>query len=168
MISSEWFEQVYNQHVRKLCAICFNVVKDQHIAAGIVQNVFLSLWERKNVLVLEGSIEHYLVRSVKLASLEYVRTKLIHERHHSALAIQTSDLSNITEDEIALCDLRDRLHSLTSSLPAQCNEVFRLSREKGLSNKEIGTLLNISVKTVEAHISKALKHLRFYLTDYNL
>lgn len=164
----ESFEHVYRQCVKKLCVICFNVVGDRDTASEIVHNVFLSVWERREVLKLEGEMEHYLVRAVKLASLEYIRTVMIHKKHLSGIAaIQRKD-ANTTDDQIAFQELRDRISLITSGLPPQCKEVFSLSREKGFSNKRVALSLNISEKTVEAHLSKALKYLKDHLRDYSL
>lgn len=166
MISQEWFEQAYRRSARKLCIVCHNVVGDQEIASEIVHNVFLSVWERRDVLKLEGELDHYLFRAVKLASLEYIRTKAIRARHLNDIASMEKNEVNTTEEQLAFYELRDRISVLTSGLPPQSREVFTLSREKGLSNRAIAMSLNISDKTVEAHISKALKYLREHLTDY--
>lgn len=168
MISQEWFEQAYQRSAKKLCIISYNVVGDEDIASEVVHNVFLSVWERREVVKLEGDIEHYLFRAVKLASLEYLRTKIIREKHLGHLAFQQQREVNTTEEQLAFYELRDRISLLASDLPPQSREVFTLSREKGLSNRAIAVSLNISDKTVEAHISKALKYLRDHLSDYRL
>ncbi len=167
MITREWFEQVYKRSVRKLCIICYNVVRDRDTATEIVHNVFLSLWERRETLTIEGEAERYLVRAVKLASLEYLRTRMLHERHLSGIASRLHHDVNTTEEQVAFDELRERIYFLTSGLSPQSREVFILSREKGLSNKAIAASLNISDKTVEAHLSKALKYLKEHLADYH-
>ena len=167
-LSRESFEHVYKNCVKKLCAIAYNVVRDRDTAAEIVHDVFLSVWERRQVLKLEGELENYLVRAVKLSSLEHLRTTMIHQKHLDGIAYTQKDLTNLTEDQIAFDELSERINLLTSGLPAQCKQVFSLSREKGLSNKSVAISLNISEKTVEAHLSKALKYLKDHLRDYSL
>ncbi|WP_147300432.1 RNA polymerase sigma-70 factor [Dyadobacter luteus] len=166
MISREWFEQVYKQYVKKLCTICYNVVGDEEVAREIVHNVFLSVWERRDVLDLHSDIEHYMVRAVKLSSLEHLRTSVIRQKHLSIIASRQNSQANTTEQQIGFSELKSRIELLTSELPPQCRQVFNLSRDKGLSNKEIASLLNISEKTVEAHLSKALKYLRSQLNEF--
>lgn len=156
------------QCVKKLCVICFNVVGDRDMAAEIVHNVFLSVWERRDKLVLEGEIEHYLTRAVKLAAMEYIRTSTNHRKHLSGIAATLNELVNTTEDDLAFYELSERIELIASGLPPQCRQVFVLSREQGLSNKGVATSLNISEKTVEAHLSKALKFLKEHLKDYSL
>ncbi|WAC13040.1 RNA polymerase sigma-70 factor [Dyadobacter pollutisoli] len=166
--SRESFEHTYKRCVKKLCAICFNVVSDREIATEIVHNVFLSVWERREVLILEGEMENYLVRAVKLAALEHIRTTMIHRKHLSGIASGQREETNTTEDQLAFHELNERITFIASCLPPQCREVFSLSREKGLSNKGVALSLHISEKTVEAHLSKALKYLKDHLRDYSL
>jgi len=167
-ISRESFEHIYKTCVRKLCAISYNAVEDRDTAAEIVHNVFLSVWERREVIRLEGELENYLVRAVKLSSLEHLRTKMIHQKHLDGIASAQNHQTNTTEDQLAFHELSERINLLTSGLPTQCKQVFSLSREKGLSNKSVALSLNISEKTVEAHLSKALKYLKDHLRDYSL
>lgn len=162
------FERIYKQCVKKLCVICFNVVGDRDTAADIVHNVFLSVWERRDVVSFEGELEHYLVRAVKLAALEYIRTSMNHRKHLSGIASAMQEQTNTTEDTLAFTELRERIGLISRGLPPQCREVFSLSREQGLSNKGVAASLKISEKTMEAHLSKALKYLKKHLKDYSL
>lgn len=166
MISRERFEQAYRQSVKKLCTICYNAIGDQEVASEIVHNVFLSVWERREVLDLHTDIENYLIRAVKLSSLEHLRTAVLHQKHLSFIALQQQSQANTTDQHVGFSELKLRVESLTSELPPQCGLVFSLSRDKGLSNKEIASMLNISEKTVEAHLSKALKYLRSQLSEF--
>ncbi|WP_438712050.1 RNA polymerase sigma-70 factor [Aquimarina muelleri] len=160
------FEIIYRKYVKKLCRISYNQINDESLAQDIVHDVFKSVWERRNTLVLKGSIENYLVRAVKLSILNYIRTKISHEKHLKTKLLTIDTIDNHTENQVHVNDLTKQVNLLTNKLPNRCKEVFNLSRIKGLKNKEIAGLLLISEKTVEAHLSKSLKFLKTHLADY--
>lgn len=164
--TSAGFERLYRKHVGKLCRIAHNQVQDIPTAENIVQNVFCSLWERRDTLKLKGPIEHYLVRAVKLATMDHIRTQTSHRQHIQRVLVDQSDVTYRTDDDVAYHELLSNVNSLIGQLPKKCREVYELSRKKGLNNKEIASSLFISEKTVEAHLSKALKFLRSQLVDF--
>lgn len=162
----EGFGEVYNLYVVKLCRIIYRYTKDYSTAEGIIQNVFVSLWEKKGSLKIKGSIENYLVGAVKLALLEHNRTKAIRRDRLEDHLVNYCGSAHCTENEFAFNELSSKVNQLTDRLPCQCKRVYELSRVKGLSNKEIASTLLISENTVENHLSKALKFLRSNLKEY--
>lgn len=162
------FSHLYERHARKLFTICFSRIQNREESEEIVHNLFQSIWERRNEIVNEdGSIERYLVRAAKLRTIDYFRRKT------NKANLETSDLEdhygaeNRTEDHYLYNELKNKVESLVDQLPRTCRKVYQLSREKGLSNKEIASVLLISEKTVESHMTKALSHLRKNLTEYS-
>ncbi|MBW3469571.1 RNA polymerase sigma-70 factor [Arthrospiribacter ruber] len=154
------FENAYRQYASKVYAVCRSQIKSREIAEEIVQDIFRSLWERRNKIDLREPLEHYLIRSAKLKVIDYFRQKQ-RDQKHLACAMQEYCLSeNCTEDTLAFNELHQQISELVDMLPCHCREVYKLSREEGLSNKEIAERLDISLKTVEYHMGKALRFLK--------
>ncbi|MCG8319901.1 MAG: RNA polymerase sigma-70 factor [Cytophagales bacterium] len=166
LVTHEGFERIYRKYIKKLCRIAFNQVKDETVVQNIVHNVFCSLWESRHNLHLEGPVEHYLVRAVKLAAFDYIRTKLNREKNLESALSGYNGSKHCTEEQVRFNELSEKINTLVDRLPRQCRQVYRLSREKGMSNREIASILSLAEKTVEAHLSKALKFLRVNLADY--
>ncbi|MEM1406584.1 MAG: RNA polymerase sigma-70 factor [Bacteroidota bacterium] len=163
---AQGFEEVYRKYVAKLCRIAFNQTRDESTAQSIVQNVFTQLWERRESLAIQGPIENYLVRAVKLAVMDYLRNQSKRRSHLESHLSDYCGTKHCTEELVAFNELETKVNSLTDQLPCQCRKVYELSRKKGLNNKEIASSLLISEKTVEAHLTRALKHLKVNLPEY--
>lgn len=164
--SPETFEKIYQRYAKKLIRITANQVNDISVVEDIVQNVFCRLWERRDEVFIEKGIENYLVRAVKLAILDHIRLKTIHSRHHSLIANTKTTESNETESLLNAKEIKSLIQRSTAKLPEKCRIVYDMSRDKDMSNKQIAQYLGISEKTVEAHISKAIKHLRSDLSEF--
>ncbi len=159
------FEQIYNQYWEKVYAVCYNHTKDVEVAKEMVQDIFKSLWERKNELQLQN-IGHYLVRSAKFKVFEFIRNKTNRQKIDDANLYACANSSNCTEEQVLFKELKTNVALLVDTLPCQCKKVFKMSREQGMSNREIATELNITERAVEYHITKAMSVLRLKLTDY--
>lgn len=163
IITSSSFEQLYAQYWERLYAFCLKTIADEEGAKEAVQEVFKSLWERRETLHVQ-EVERYLIRSVKLRAYEYIRNRTIRAQHHEAIG--RSSETCYTEDHLGAQELLSRIKQSVSTLPNQCRNVFQLSREQGLSNREIASKLVISERAVEYHISRALRTLKAHLADY--
>lgn len=157
------FEQLYNNYWEKVYLVCYNNIKKTEIAQGLTQDIFISLWERRETLQI-NLIENYLVRSAKFKVSEYYRNKTIREKNLNIACENYSDRANCTEDDIAFSLLLEELNILVEKLPFQCQKVYRMSREKGMSNKEIAFQLQITERAVEYHINKALHFIKSNLS----
>lgn len=147
--------ETYNQ---KLCLYALSLANDKDIAEDIVQNVFIKTWEKRNKLKPELSIKSYLYKSVynefidqnrKMQSVTALEKKYIEE---------LDSLMEIDEDRMEKLLLLVRQE--IEKLPPKCKRIFSMSKEEGLSNIEISERLNISLKTVEAHITKGFMRIR--------
>ena len=166
-IDENSFREIYNLYWEKVFSVCYSNLGETEAAKGMVQEIFKSLWERKEELVITQSVERYLVRSAKFKVFEFIRNKKIREQHlENIIASQTTSI-NYTENEVMVRSLSERISTLIESLPAQCRRVFKMSREQGLSNKEIASDLLISERAVEYHISKAVTSLKSSLPEYS-
>lgn len=162
LIDEASFTEIYNVYWKKVYSIAMSKLNDSDSAKGIVQEVFKSLWERRDSLEVV-QIDHYLIRASKLKTLEYLRNKSIRSKHHDAIALEQATAINNTENEIIHTNLLDTISPLIESLPPKCKEVFKMSRQNELSNKEIASKLLISERAVSHHITKAVDFLRLRL-----
>ncbi len=145
-----------------MLAFAMKVTQDEDDAKEIVQDMFKSLWERRNQLSLEDP-ERYIFRSVKLKTMEFIRNKSIRKRHHN-LIISRSEIG-YEDHHVQVNELHVKVKHVIDSLPRQCKNVFKMSREEGLTNKEIAKMLLISERAVEYHISRALSTLKLSLAQ---
>lgn len=165
-INEDVFRRIYLRHWQQVYIVCYNNIRDSEIAKGMVQDIFKSLWERREDLEITVSIERYLLRSAKFKVFEYLRNKTIHQEHLEVVVQQEKASRPLSENDFFYNNLKEQISSLIEALPKQCRNVFRLSREQGLSNKEIAKMLEISERAVEYHITRALSDLKSNLSEY--
>jgi len=159
------FAAIYNIMWRKLYNICFHHTSNKHLAEELVQEIFKSLWERRETLKIEGSIENYLSRAARLKVAEHFRNQAIRARNLQD-AIQDHPLAeNTTQQMLDLHFLDERITSLVDQLPSHCRQVYVMSRHEGLTNTQIASSMSISEKTVENQIGRALSYLRKRLAN---
>lgn len=158
------FESVYKHFLRPLHVYAINMLKDEDAAKGMVQNIFLKLWERRTTLTFSGSIQAYLYGAVYHECLNYLRHQKVKSTHQDHI-LYTLD-NNQRDNGMELLDLKEKLQQALNELPERCRTIFQLSRFEELKYHEIASELGISIKTVEAQMGKALKILRIKLVDY--
>lgn len=154
---------MYNKHWEKFYSLSVYRLGDTDLAKEIVQEVFCSVWERRDVLVIEGPVEHYLLRAVKLKIVEHFRTAQVRERRLTDFAHSLKRGENTTENQVVLNDLRLQIQYFVETLPKQCRRVYELSRSQGMNTREIALEMVISEKTVKNHLTKALSSIRTLL-----
>ena len=166
LIDRTTFETVYNLYWEKVYAVCYNNIRETEPSREMVQDIFKSLWERRHDLELEN-INNYLIRSAKFKTFEFIRNKVSQQKHICNKYQDCSRSSNCTEERVLFNNLKEKVNILVDTLPCQCRLVYKMSREQGLSNKEIATALLITERAVEYHITKALTVLRLNLSNYS-
>lgn len=125
----------------------------------MVQDIFKSLWEKRESLEIKDSLEHYLVRAAKLKVFEYYRRETARNKNLSQ-HYQFKEEDHSTLRDLQFNDLISSTWKELRHLPTQTQRIFIQSRQRGLSNKEIALVMQVSEKTVEYHISKALNVLK--------
>ncbi len=159
------FEAVYREYYTQLCYYCVKYVEKFEDAEGIVQDLFVKLWEMHESLEINTSLNAYLYRAVQNYSLNFLKKKKTQDKYFVVNAnlhdTHDSGLHKMEENE-----LRIILKHAILKLPEKRREIFELSRFEGYKYSKIASDLSISVKTVEAQITKALKYLRIVLKDY--
>jgi len=147
------FKIIYQLYWRKLYNIAYYIVRSESEAEDIVQDVFSSLWYRRQHLNIKVSIENYLVKAVKYTAFFYIKLQNRHQNYHHEVYTRV----NSPEDYLACKELERLVEKLLESLPLKTRQMFSLSRFEGLTYPQIAAAMNVSVKTVEYHISVALK-----------
>ena len=157
---------LFKSNFKHLCYLAIQYVKDSDTARDIVQEVFFILWKRKEEIDLSKQVRSYLTSAVRNKCLNWLRDN----RKFSNSLLDTEDQyiqSNYKPpDKLIENELKKKIRSSIDELPPRCREVFILSRYENLKYLEIADRLQISVKTVETQMSKALQHLRIRLGEF--
>ena len=158
----ELYKQSFDKYFDSLYHYAFTIVKENDAAKDIVQAAFIKLWEKRNEVNLDTSAKAYLYTSVYNLSLNTIRNLKTREGHHQQLRPVeiTNDVNSAEQKE-----MRARINEAIEKLPGRCKEVFCKSRFEGKKYAEIAAEMDISIKTVEGQLGKALKILRETLSD---
>jgi RNA polymerase sigma-70 factor (ECF subfamily) len=168
------FAFVYKNHYNRLYAFANSYLHDEFIACNIVQDAFMALWENRHKLNPDTNLPSYLLTIIKnnsLNHLNHLKTRLkaeenIQQHYLKQLEIKCLTLNACNPDQLFKTDVEEIISRTMESMPEKTREAIHLSRNLGLSNKDIAQKLGITVKGVEFHITKALKIFRENLSDY--
>lgn len=162
------FEIFFKDHFKQLCAYCqYKFGFELYHAKDIVQTGFAKLWETRQTLSPELSCKAYLYRiitNLSLDILKHQKVKQKHEKYVLQIASKSSSISNF--ENVDFKQLTTDINKAVSELPEQMRKIFELCRYEGLKYTEVANHLNISVKTVETQMSRALVKLRQKLSDH--
>ena len=160
------FDALFTAWYGKLQAYAFSVLQNEAQAEEAVQTVFCRIWEKRRQWQVHTSMKAYLYGCVYHQCMDGLRrVKQVRKYQRHVLQGSTEGQAAPASGKAELKELEARLQHALSQLSDQCRAIFQLSRFGGLKYREIAEQLNISIKTVEAQVSKALKHLRDQLTD---
>lgn len=163
------FELLFRKYYVRLCCFANKFLNDPEEAREIVQDVFLKLWEARDDIKPEDSLNSYIFSVTRNKCINKLRRRNIESKYTEILQLVYAENREISpHDSLLANELGNEFSVAIEKLPARCREIFDLSRIEGLRYNEIAIMLHISVKTVEAQMSKALKILRFELKDYLL
>lgn len=154
------FREIYERYWDKSYVIACKRLSDGIEAEEVVQDIFCNLWRKKDSFLLSKGFDNYFAVAVKFE----VINRLAKQARQSVLKKQAaqvfSEIDNSTIDDIDLKEFKKQLQDSIDALPEKCGQVFRLKYEKEYTQYQIAEALNISEKTVEAHLSKARKILK--------
>jgi RNA polymerase sigma-70 factor (family 1) len=159
------FTEIYNRYWKRIFVLAAKKLLDLDEAKEVVQEIFIRLWERREQLVIDTNIVSYLSASVKYRIINRLDKVYIRKNYIDNLPGDV-EVDNSTQEWLEFEEVQERLAKLVSDLPEKCRLVFIMSREQGLSHKQIAADLEISEKTVEGHLSKATKSLRMGLRSF--
>lgn len=157
------FRELYRRHVRLLVNTAIRKTGMKTIAEDLVQETFVKFWLGRHKFDIQKNIQAYLNGTLRHCIINYYHEQ--QRKQVSALREEDAVSDNVTAEHLDFNTLNEFYERSLLKLPEKCREVFTLSR-KGYSLREIALSLEISEKTVEAHISKALKILRVEMKDY--
>lgn len=164
------FEKLFKKYYNSLCNFSYKIVENADIAEEIVQNLFVNLWFNKEKLEIKD-LKNYLFKSTYNNSLQTkkfykVRQDYINEQHKKNAENFNTEELNEFEKVYYDHEINERINELLNKMPDKRKKIFIMNKFEGLKYEEIAKILSISVKTVEANISKALKFLRKGLAKY--
>lgn len=152
------FESVYKKYYPLLYSLSYRILKQHEECEEVIHDIFLKLWEDREQLKLQSGLKAYLCKAVINSSLNRVNRASNLRTHHKQIFLE-SDLADYT-DVLERAEKIDLVRREIQNLPEQCRKVFEMSRYEEKPHKQIADELNISVKTVKAHIGHALSSLR--------
>lgn len=161
----EWaFDFIFRKYYKALTAQAVATVKDLDLAQGLVQECFIKLWENRAGTAGIQNLTGYLSFMVRNRCIDHLRKQKAKENLHNKLTLKVED--NGTEEFIASFDFEEKLVRVLTAMPERTRMAFEYSRFENLTYKEIAEKMGISVKAVEANVSRALKILRTEMKDY--
>ena len=160
------FEALFRSEFRKLCSFAIRYTHDLDAAKELVQDSFVKLWEKKEHLDVNQNVKTYLSTIVRNRCLNYIRDnrKFINETANAEFYFR--EINYQPPDRVQESEISKRIGEAIGELPEKCREVFTLNRFENMKYQEIAVKLEISVKTVETQMSKALQHLRVRLAEF--
>lgn len=153
------FEFIFKKYYKLVYNVARYYINLADVCHDLTQDIFAYIWENRTKTDVNQSLKSYLFSAARNASLNYLKAESNKRRHLSNI-LQTVPREEDGYDTILEEALKEALEKVLNELPPQCSEIFRLSRMKGMKHKEIATLLNISPRTVETQIYRALKVLK--------
>lgn len=159
------FELLFKKYYLRLCHYVYKYADSMPDAEELVQDTFLSIWEKRESIIITTSIKSYIYQSVKNRGLNAIRNR---NRRNTHLTVINNTKAQTPEalDSLNVEDINDKLFTALDQLPPRCKSIFEMSRIQGLKHKEIAAQMNIKIKTVENQIGIALKYLKVHLSEY--
>ncbi|MGQ8335694.1 RNA polymerase sigma-70 factor [Sunxiuqinia sp. A32] len=163
-LSQSEFKQIYFEYFKVLCLVSYRCINDMDKAQDIVQEVFMNLYENIDKKEISGEIFTYLKKAVFYKSIDLIKKEQAQNKYLESLRSEYHliEMENLFDQ----AKLEQTIYEIVGSLPEQCQQIFLKSRQEKKTNKEIAIELNISVRTVESHIFKAIKKLKAGLKEH--
>lgn len=163
----EAFSEIYDRYWEQLYLYSIKRTNSKDVAFEITQEIFVSLWTKRNEIVFHTSLPGYLYAAARYQVIHYIKSSKLRADYLSDFtAFRRKQTDNSTEETLLLHELEKAVEKGLDGLPKRCQEIFRMSRQDHKTIKEISEQLNISHKTVENQLSFALKHLRVSLHEF--
>lgn len=160
------FEKLFKLHFAELCNVAYAVVKDNDQARDVVQQVYIKFWDKRDSVDINDNIKSYLKRAVVNTAINHLDKVKKLKLEEDFQSFDISDDGDSVKKEQRIAEVNLAIKASVMDLPEKCQVVFSLSRYEGMTNQEVADYLDISVKAVEKHISRALKELREKLQPY--
>lgn len=164
----EAFEQLFREYYAALCHYANSFVNSLDVAEEIVQEFFYNYWKNRQSIQIKVSVKSYLFTSIRNNALKHLEQLAVRQRYAERILASATEYDQITvSEELDARELKKIIDNALLDLPERSRIIFRMSRFEGLKYQEIANKLSISVKTVEANMSKVLQVLREKLKQYH-
>lgn len=160
------FERMFKTYYSDLCFFALKYMDTPEDAEEIVQDVFYHLWEKRKSIQINTSSRSYLLSSVRNKCLQVLNHRKVKRKYTKIKSAESNTNTESPSDKMIYDESIEIFNEALNALPEKCRTIFKMSRFEGKKYKEIAFELSISVKTVEANISKALKEFRLYFPEY--
>ena len=165
MQDAKAFELLFKRHYKPLCRRVNTMLNDEEATEDVVQALFIKIWESRETIQTPDSVAAYLFTAARNRALNYIKSQARKSSNEVPLTNLHDEADNRMEEQMDAKELQKALYTAIDSLPEKRREVFVLSRFEGKSYKEIAEIMQISVKTVEAQMGKALSTLREFVKN---
>jgi len=173
-IDDQTFERIFSENYKKFVRFADYYVHDHQTAEDWVSDAIVYYWENRRRLPDDTNVPAYIVTVIKNNCLDHLRHLQIREKVHNELLtdaqwelnMRITTLTALDPTEVYSAEVLERINQTLSKLPEKTQQIFRQSRFDNMSNKEIAADHGLSIKTIESHITSALKALRNEFNDY--
>ena len=160
------FESIFHSYYKELVLYAVRFVELQEEAEEIVQNLFVEIWNKRKELNVHTSLRAYLFGSVRNTSLNYIKHKKVEYKYREYNDFHIKNENYTEKDILVEEELSSRIENAIEKLPPERKKIFIMSRFEQLKYKEIAQKLNVSIKTVENQMGRALKFLKEELSEF--
>jgi RNA polymerase sigma-70 factor (ECF subfamily) len=158
-------EEIYHRYSESIFLTALKKVRSREVAEELVQNLFISLWAKREQHQIQ-KLEPYLHTAIRYQVIDYIRSRILHERYAQSFKEQLITDENASESRLLLQELSLAIDNTIKKLPQKTQEIFRLSRYEHRSVKEIAQSMNLSEKAVQYHVTQSLKFMRSHLKEF--
>jgi RNA polymerase sigma-70 factor, ECF subfamily len=159
------FEMLFRSSYVSLVKYARTMIKDHDTAEEIVQDLFFRLWQDKEKIKIDSSLNGYLFRAVHNRCIHYFEHLKVVKQHSQEIVHETHESPENPEEVLRYKELQVKIASILERLPERCGKIFMMNRFEGLKYSEIAIKLSVSIKTVEANMGRALKEFRKALAE---
>ncbi|MCX6333059.1 MAG: RNA polymerase sigma-70 factor [Bacteroidia bacterium] len=154
------FESLFRSSYVSLVRYAKTIIQDHDTAEEIVQDLFFRLWQDRQKIKIESSLNGYLFRAVHNRCLHWLSHSRVVDKHAREMVYRETEMTESPLDIIQYNELQQKIAKVIEKLPERCGQIFCMNRFEGLRYTEIAEKLSVSVKTVEANMGRALKEFR--------
>lgn len=159
------FRELFERYSPKIFRFALNYLKNDADAEELVQNVFLIIWEKRELIDSTQNVKAYIFKIAVNSIYDHFRRKNIERAFSDYATLNFTQSSEFTWHQVILDDVEANLKKMVCKLPEQRRKIFLMSKKSGLTNDEIALQLNLSRRTVENQLYRAISYLKAHFKD---